>query len=79
MARADKLLKLKEGHSDRTHFVIGQRGDYDILEIDLRSGEVRTAARLTADKVHAIAPLTALGVALTVENNNRRLQVIDLD
>ena len=32
-----------------------------------------------ADKVHSIAPLTPLGLALTVEDNNRKLRVIALE
>ncbi len=79
MERADKVKQLTESRSDRTHFVTGAKGKYEILEINLKTGDRSKAALHQADKVHSISPLTPLGIALTVQDNNRKLQVVALD
>jgi outer membrane protein assembly factor BamB len=59
-------------------YVVGPKGKYDILEIDRSNGNLRTAGRYEAEKVHAIALYSPFDRALSLENDNRSLRLIAL-
>ena len=60
------------------HFVVGNRGKYDVLAIDLRNGNVDKAVNIDTDKVHDITPLTPFGVGLAVEDNYHKLRLFEV-
>lgn len=60
------------------YFVVGPKGRYDILKIDLVGGEIVLVNRYQAEKVHAIAPFIAFERAVSLENDNRRLRLLGL-
>jgi hypothetical protein len=61
------------------YFVTGPHRQYDILKIDLISGSFDPVARYEAEKVHGIAPFPMFGRAVTLENNNLTVRLIDLE
>ncbi len=62
----------------RTHYVIGPKGRYEILEIDRDTGALRTIGRYEAAKVHGITVFQAFDVALSLENDGRIVRLLDL-
>ena len=60
------------------YFVVGSKGKYDILKIDLVGGEIVPVNRYEAEKVHTIAPFIAFERAVTLENENRRVRLLRL-
>jgi hypothetical protein len=61
------------------YFVVGPKREYDVLKIDLVGGAIEPVVRYAADKVHAIAPFSMFGRAVTLEDDNRRMRLIALE
>ena len=62
----------------RTHYVIGPKGKYDVLEIDRTTGATRVIGRHEATKVHGIALFPAFDVGLSLEDERRVVRILDL-
>ena len=76
--RFDRCEGIRSSASRVIHFVIGDRGNYEVLLIDLQTGHVSKEVSFVADKVHGISPLTPFDYAVTFENNHRKLRLISL-
>jgi outer membrane protein assembly factor BamB len=76
-AECEKLITAASGKL--RYFVAGPKGKYEILRIDLISGEIAPVNRYEAGKVHAIAPFIAFERAVALEDDNRRLKLLALN
>jgi hypothetical protein len=71
--------RISDARGKMRYFVVGPKGKYDILKIDLVGGQIDPVNRYQAAKVHAIAPFIAFERALTLEDDNRRIRLLELD
>jgi hypothetical protein len=80
LERHTECERLSEATSGRLrYFVTGPHRQYDILKINLLSGDIDPVVRYEAEKVHTIVPYTMFDRAITLENNNLTVRLIDLD
>jgi hypothetical protein len=76
-AECERLITAASGKM--RYFVTGAKGRFEVLKIDLVSGEIEPVNRYQAATVHAIAPFIAFERAVSLEDDNRRLKVLALD
>ena len=60
-------------------FTAGEEGQYQIFNFDLDTGNTKIVARYSAPKVHEIETDVLYGIAITQEDNLRKINVISLD
>ncbi len=73
---APRLLQRRQS---ARYYVTGPKGEYEILRIDLRTGDLSTAARYAASPVHAIYTDSGFERAISLENDKRRLKLLSVE